>query len=123
LEVAEKPALRDVRATSGFGLMTRWESPSDTFRPIGTDRKERTMAALGIILIIAGAIVAWGVEAVVDGFDLQAIGYILMAGGAIALLVAALRTGAWMAKSNRQMRTERHVSADGNHFVEETETH
>ena len=81
------------------------------------------MAALGIILIIAGAIVAWGVDTVVDGFDLQAIGYILMAGGAIALVVTAVRGAGWMSMSNRRMRTERHMSADGQHFVEETQTH
>ena len=81
------------------------------------------MAALGIILIIAGGSVAWGVDAVVDGFDLQAIGYILMAGGAIALVVAAVRGAGWMSMSNRRMRTERHMSADGQHFVEETQTH
>ena len=81
------------------------------------------MAALGIILMIAGGIVAWGVDAVADDFDLQAIGYILIAGGAIALLVAAIQGAGWMSRSNRQMRTERHVSTDGNHFVEETEAH
>jgi hypothetical protein len=81
------------------------------------------MAALGIFLIIAGAIVVWGVEAVVDGFDLQAIGYILMAGGAIALLVAAVRAAGWMSMNNRKMRTERVASPDGTHFVEQTETH
>ncbi len=81
------------------------------------------MAALGIFLIVAGAIVAWGVDAVVDGFDLQAIGYILMAGGAIALLVAAIRAAGWMSMTNRRMRTERHMSSDGQHYVEETQTH
>jgi hypothetical protein len=81
------------------------------------------MAALGIFLIIAGAIVVWGVEAVVEGFDLQAIGYILMAGGAIALLVAAVRAAGWMSMNNRKMRTERVASPDGTHFVEQTETH
>lgn len=81
------------------------------------------MAALGIFLIIAGAIVVWGVEAVVEGFDLQAIGYILMAGGAIALLVAAVRAAGWMSMNNRKMRTERVASPDGTHFIEQTETH
>jgi hypothetical protein len=102
---------------------TNGKRRATVFRPYGADSKEQTMAALGIILIIAGGIVAWGVDAAVDGFDLQAIGYILMAGGAIALLVAAIQAAGWMSRSNRQMRTERHVSADGNHLVEETETH
>lgn len=77
-------------------------------------------AGLGIMLIIAGAIVAFGVEQAVDGFDLQAIGYILMAGGAIALLVAAIQGLGWMSSSRRRMQTERQVSADGTHYVEET---
>jgi hypothetical protein len=86
-------------------------------------QKERTMAALGIMLIIVGAIIVWGVNAVVDGFDLQAIGYILMVGGAIALVVAAIRGVGWMSMSNRKTRTEQHVSSDGQHYVEQTETH
>ena len=81
------------------------------------------MAALGIFLIIVGAIVVWGVEAVVEGFALQAIGYIVMFGGAIALLVAAVQAAGWMSMSNRKMRTERVASPDGTHFIEQTETH
>lgn len=80
------------------------------------------MAALGILLVVVGAIVAFGIDVVADGFDLQAIGYILMAGGAIALLVAAIRGAGWMSMSNSSMRSERHVSSDGQHVVEETET-
>jgi hypothetical protein len=79
-------------------------------------------AALGIILIISGAIVAFGVERAVDGFDLQAIGYILMIGGAISLLVAAIQGLGWMSRSRRNFQTERHVSDDGSHYVEETHT-
>jgi hypothetical protein len=80
------------------------------------------MAALGILLVVAGAIIAWGVDAVVDGFDLQAIGYILMAGGAIALVVAAIRGAGWMSMRSTKMRTERVASPDGTQFVEQTET-
>jgi hypothetical protein len=79
-------------------------------------------AGLGIILIIAGAIVAFGVEQAVDGFDLQAIGYILMIGGAISLLVAAIQGMGWMSRSRHKVQSERHVSPDGGHVVEETHT-
>jgi hypothetical protein len=79
-------------------------------------------AGLGIILIIAGAIVAFGVERAVDGFNLQAIGYILMVGGAIALLVSAIQGLGWMSRGRRSMQTERQMSADGTHYVEETHT-
>jgi hypothetical protein len=79
-------------------------------------------AGLGIVLIIAGAIVAFGVEQAVEGFDLQAIGYILMVGGAISLLVAAIQGMGWMSRSRHTVQSERHVSPDGGHVVEETHT-
>ncbi len=79
-------------------------------------------AALGIMLIVAGAIVAFGVEQAVDGFDLQAIGYILMVGGAISLLVAAIQGMGWMSRSRHSVQTERQVSPDGGHVIEETHT-
>ena len=79
-------------------------------------------AGLGIILIITGAIVAFGVEQAVDGFDLQAIGYILMVGGAISLLVAAIQGLGWMSRGRHKVQSERIVSPDGGHVVEETHT-
>ena len=78
------------------------------------------MAAIGIILVVAGAILAWGVSAAVDGVDLQMVGYIVMAGGALALVVAAIRAAGWWSRSSTTMQTERHVSPDGRHYVEET---
>jgi hypothetical protein len=90
---------------------------------VGDDGKDTNMyAGLGIILIITGAIVAFGVEQAVDGFDLQAIGYILMVGGALSLLVAAIQGLGWMSRSRRNVQTERHVSPDGGHVIEETHT-
>ncbi len=79
------------------------------------------MAAIGVLLLVVGAIVAFGVEVVVDDFDLVAVGYILMAGGGLALLIAAIRGAGWMSMSNSRVRSERHVSADGHHVVEEHE--
>lgn len=78
-------------------------------------------AALGILLIVAGAVITFGVDAAVDGLDLQAIGYIMMAGGALALVVAAIQGAGLMTMGNKKMRTERHVSSDGHHVVDETE--
>jgi hypothetical protein len=80
------------------------------------------MAAIGIILIIAGAVLAWGVSIAVDGANLQLIGYIVMAGGGLALVVAAIKGAGWMSMSNQKVHTERHVSADGQHYVEETKS-
>ena len=80
------------------------------------------LALLGIILIVAGAILTFAVSAAVEGVDLQALGYILMAGGGLALLAAAIQGAGWMSMGKRSMRTERQVSADGRHYVEEPNT-
>ncbi len=80
-------------------------------------------AALGILLIVGGAIIAFGINTAVDNVDLQVVGYILMAGGAVSLVVAAIQGLGWWSRSNRKFETERHMSADGRHYVEETHTH
>ncbi len=79
------------------------------------------LVALGIILFIAGAIVAFAIDTGVDGVDLTALGYILMAGGAISLIAAAIQGAGWMSMNNRKFRSEQHVSDDGNHVVTETQ--
>jgi Domain of unknown function (DUF6458) len=81
------------------------------------------MAALGIILIVAGAIVSFAIDRAVDGVDLVVLGYILMAGGALALIAAAVRGALWKSSSNTDIHTERHMSPDGQHYVEETRSH
>jgi hypothetical protein len=45
-----------------------------------------------------------------------------MVGGAIALLVSAIQGLGWMSRGRRSMQTERQMSADGTHYVEETHT-
>lgn len=72
------------------------------------------MAALSILLIAIGAIMAFALELVVDGLDLQAAGIILMLVGALGLIVAVVRSGGLGSRT----RTERHVSDDGRHVVE-----
>ena len=79
------------------------------------------MLELGIILLVLGAIIAFAIDAAVDGLDLVAIGYILMAAGAFSLLVAAIRGVGFMSMGTRKVRSERHVSPDGQHVVEETD--
>lgn len=78
------------------------------------------MAGLGIILIVAGAIVAFAIDRAVDGVDLVMLGYILMAGGALALIAALVRGAFWKSSTNTEFHTERHMSPDGQHYVEET---
>lgn len=42
----------------------------------------------GIALLVVGGILAFGVRDQFDGLDLTAIGYILMAGGALAIILS-----------------------------------
>ncbi len=79
-------------------------------------------AALGIILLVAGAILTFAVDRQADGVDLAAIGWILMAGGGLALLVATIQGAGWLSMTKSRVRAERHVSGDGRHVVEETKT-
>ena len=78
-------------------------------------------AALGIILLVAGAILTFAVDRQAEGVDLAAIGWILMAGGAAALVVAMIQGAGWMSMSKNRTRHEKHVSPDGQHVVEETQ--
>lgn len=77
-------------------------------------------AALGVILIVAGAVMKWAIEKKADGIDIQMIGVILMVGGAISLVVAAIQGAGWMSQSRTRFTTERHMSDDGKHYIEET---
>jgi hypothetical protein len=44
----------------------------------------------GVFLIIVGAVVAFGVKAHISNFDLTTIGYILMGGGVLVILLSLL---------------------------------
>jgi len=85
----------------------------------------RMFAALGIILLVGGAILTFAVDRQAESVDLAAIGWIMMAGGALSLLVALIQGAGWMSMRNRNdtaIHTERHVSSDGRHYVEESHT-
>lgn len=75
---------------------------------------------LGIILLVAGGILAFAVNETVEAVDLVVVGWILMGGGALALLIGAIQGAGWMTMRSSKMRTERHMSDDGQHYVEET---
>ena len=77
-------------------------------------------AALGIILLVAGAIITFAVDREAEGFDLHAVGWILMAGGGLALLIALIQGAGWMSARNTHAVSERHVSPDGGTVVEES---
>jgi hypothetical protein len=53
------------------------------------------LAALGIMLLISGAILSFALRAAADGVDVVAIGWILMAGGGLALLVSMIDHAGW----------------------------
>ena len=77
-------------------------------------------AALGVILLVAGAIITFAVDRQAEGVDLEALGWILMAGGAASLLISAFIGASWMSTRGMRTHTERHVSADGGTVVEDS---
>ena len=50
---------------------------------------------VGLILIAAGAILAWAVNASASGVDLNAIGYILLVVGIIGILLSLIFWSSW----------------------------
>jgi hypothetical protein len=78
-------------------------------------------AVLGLILLVVGAILTFAIQETVEEANLEAIGWILMGGGALALIIAAIQGAGWMSMSGRKAHVERHVSADGRHVIENEE--
>ena len=72
------------------------------------------MTALGIAFLVIGAILRFAVSFETSGVDLQLIGLILMVAGGASALIGLIRG------SFTSTRTERHVSGDGQHVVEES---
>lgn len=73
----------------------------------------------GIALIILGAILAFGIEAdAISGINLQSIGYILMAGGVIGLVLGIALT----ARRTGPRRTSRTEVVEQNQTPNGTET-
>jgi hypothetical protein len=77
---------------------------------------------LGILLLVVGSVLAFAVRESVEQVDLVMIGWILIAGGVLSLLVSAIHGLGWMSSRTTRMSTERHRSPDGQHYVEETRT-
>jgi hypothetical protein len=77
-------------------------------------------AVLGILLLVAGAIVTFAVDRQAEGFDLNALGWILMAGGGLCLIVSLFTSAAWWSNRGSRIHTERHASNDGGAYVEDT---
>jgi hypothetical protein len=66
-------------------------------------RKERQKMgiSLSILLIAAGAVLAWAVEAEVSGFDIQVAGIILLVVGVIGLIASLVFWSSWGGFGNR----------------------
>ncbi len=75
---------------------------------------------LGIVLLVAGAIITFALEAEVSGVDIATVGFILMIAGAVSLIAGAFQAAAWRQSGKSRFTSERHVSPDGQHVVEET---
>jgi hypothetical protein len=72
------------------------------------------MGALSILFIAAGAILTWAVTDNTTGFDLHAIGIILLVVGIVGLIASLVR-GSFLGFTTTR---ERHVSTDGRTVVE-----
>ncbi len=73
---------------------------------------------LGVLLLIAGAVLAFGVKADVSHFDLTTIGYILMGGGVLVILLSLL---IFMPRNRRARSTAVSTDAYGRQAVVERE--
>ena len=71
---------------------------------------------LGVFLIVAGAILAFGVKAQFNDFDLTTIGYIIMGGGVLVLLLSLL---IFMPRTRRSRSTAITTDAYGRQGVVE----
>ena len=74
-------------------------------------------AALGILLLVGGAILTFAIDRQPDGVDLVAIGWILMAGAGISLVVAMIRAAGPSSMSNTIV-PDRHRSDEARHVEE-----
>lgn len=74
------------------------------------------MLALGIVLIVIGAILNYAVSAAVEGVDLVIIGNILMGAGGIAFLVGLVQQ---FTSGSSRVRSTREESDDGRTVIED----
>jgi Domain of unknown function (DUF6458) len=71
---------------------------------------------LGVFLLVVGAILAFGVKTSLTDFDLTAIGYILMGGGALVILLSLIF---FMPRSRRARSTAVTTDSAGRQAVVE----
>jgi hypothetical protein len=76
-------------------------------------------AGLGLLLLIAGAIVTFAIERESDDVNLEALGWILMIAGAASMLIGLITWTAWWGSRRTRALHEVHMTADGG-MIEET---
>ena len=69
---------------------------------------------IGILLLVVGAIAAFAVPDAIEGVDLQMIGYILMGGGVLALLLGLVMNTQRTNTSHTEV-IDRHSDSDVRH--------
>ena len=74
---------------------------------------------LGIFLLVVGAILSFAVRDSIDAVDLTMIGYILMGGGALAVLLSLIMGSRRTAAGGPAIRTVSHVDRKAGTRVEE----
>lgn len=77
-------------------------------------------AALGLLLVVIGAVVTFAVERDVDGIDLDALGWILMAAGVASLIAGLVYSASWWTRRPMHSHYERHVTPAGD-YVEDSQ--
>jgi hypothetical protein len=60
---------------------------------------------VSLILIAAGAILAWAVNATVSGLDINTVGYILIVVGAVGLVLSMVFWSSWGGVGGTRRRT------------------
>jgi beta-lactamase regulating signal transducer with metallopeptidase domain len=60
---------------------------------------------VSLILIAAGAILAWAVNATVSGLDINTVGYILIVVGAVGLVLSMVFWSSWGGAGGTRRRT------------------
>ena len=67
---------------------------------------------VGLILIAAGAIMAWAVEVEATGFNINTIGYILLVVGIVGILLSLIFWSSWAGPGYFGGRRRREVIED-----------
>lgn len=71
---------------------------------------------IGIVLLVVGGILAFAVNATIAGIDIHVIGYIVMAGGALALIIGLVIQ---LPRSRRNRSTSVTTDQAGRQYVTE----